>query len=60
MDKLVDRLGPQLARKLLKDYVIYQVHPDDLRAGNGWRYAPGDFRVEPNGLSLLLTPVAIK
>ena len=58
MDKLVDRLGPQLARKLLKDYVIYKVHPDDLRAGNGWRYAPGDFRVEPNGLSLTLTPVA--
>lgn len=53
----IERLGAPLAQKLLKDYVLYKVRPEDLQAARGWGYKPGAFRVEPGGLSLTLDPV---
>ena len=54
----IEKLGAPLAQKLLKDYTLYRVRPEDLQATNGWGYAPGTFRIEPTGLSITLDPVA--
>ena len=56
----IERLGAPLAQKLLKDYTLYKVRPEDLQAAQGWGYVPGDFRIEPDGLSITLNPVARK
>ena len=56
----IDKLGAPLAQKLLKDYTLYRVRPEDLQAAQGWGYAPGAFRIEPDGLSITLDPVARK
>ena len=57
MRRPIEKLGAPLAQKLLKDYVLYKVRPEDLQAAQGWGYKPGTFRVEPTGLSLTLDPV---
>ena len=57
MRRPIERLAAPLAQKLLKDYVLYKVRPEDLQAAQGWGYKPGTFRVEPTGLSLTLDPV---
>ena len=56
----IERLGAPLAQKLLKDYLLYKVRPEDLQAAQGWGYAPGAFRIDPAGLSITLDPVARK
>ena len=56
----IERLGAPLAQKLLKDYTLYKVRAEDLQAAQGWGYAPGEFRIEPEGLSITLNPVARK
>jgi len=60
LQRRVERLGTPLAQKLLKDYVLYKVRPEDLQAAQGWGYAPGPFRIDPTGLSITLNPVARK
>ncbi|MFT3849588.1 MAG: hypothetical protein QM739_13255 [Propionivibrio sp.] len=60
MRRYLEKLGAPLAQKLLSDYVLYKVHPEDLQAAKGWGYKPGTFRVEPAGLSLTLDPVQHK
>lgn len=60
MRRPIEKLGAPLAQKLLKDYAIYKVRPEDLQAAQGWGYKPGAFRVEPAGLSLTLDPVERK
>ena len=60
MRRPIEKLGAPLAQKLLKDYVIYKVRPEDLQATKGWGYKPGAFRVEPTGLTLTLDPVERK
>lgn len=60
MRRPIEKLGAPLAQKLLKDYAIYKVRPEDLQAAQGWGYKPGAFRVEPSGLSLTLDPVERK
>ena len=60
MRRPIEKLGAPLAQKLLKDYVLYKVRPEDLQAAKGWGYKPGAFRVEPTGLSLTLDPVERK
>ena len=60
MRRPIEKLAAPLAQKLLKDYVIYKVRPEDLQAAQGWGYKPGAFRVEPTGLSLTLDPVERK
>lgn len=57
MRRPIEKLGAPLAQKLLKDYVLYKVRPEDLKATQGWGYKPGAFRVEPTGLSITLDPV---
>ena len=57
MRRPIEKLGAPLAQKLLKDYVLYKVRPEDLKAAQGWGYKPGAFRVEPTGLSITLDPV---
>jgi hypothetical protein len=57
MRRPIEKLAAPLAQKLLKDYVLYKVRPEDLQAAQGWGYKPGTFRVEPTGLSLTLDPV---
>lgn len=59
LQRPIERLGAPLAKQLLKDYVLYKIRPEDLQATKGWGYQPGAFRVEPNGLSLTLNPVAV-
>lgn len=56
----IERLGAPLAQKLLKDYTLYKLRPEDLQAAQGWGYAPGAFRIEPEGLAITLEPVARK
>lgn len=56
----IERLGAPLAQKLLKDYQLYKVRPEDLQAAHGWGYAPGAFRIDASGLSITLDPVAKK
>ena len=56
----IKKLGAPLAKKLLKDYVLYKVRPEDLQAAKGWGYQPGTFRIEPEGLALTLNPVSVK
>lgn len=56
----IEKLGAPLAQRLLKDHVIYRVHPEDLQAAHGWGYAPGDFRIEPEGLAITLEPVKLQ
>ena len=57
MRRPIEKLSAPLAQKLLKDYVLYKVRPEDLQAAQGWGYKPGAFRVEPTGLSITLDPV---
>lgn len=58
LQRPVQRLGATLAQKLLKDYVLYTVRPEDLQASQQWGYKPGAFRIEPTGLSITLDPIA--
>ena len=60
MRRSIEKLGTPLAQKLLKDYVLYKVRPEDLQAAQGWGYMPGAFKVETTGLSLTLDPVERK
>ena len=60
MRRSIEKLGTPLAQKLLKDYVLYKVRPEDLQAAQGWGYMPGAFKVEATGLSLTLDPVERK
>lgn len=60
LQRYIERLGAPLAQKLLKDYRLYTVRPEDLQAAQGWGYAPGVFRIDPAGLSITLDPVARK
>lgn len=60
MRRPIEKLGAPLAQKLLKDYVLYKVRPEDLQAAQGWGYKPGAFRVEPTGLSITLDPIERK
>ena len=60
MRRSIEKLGTPLAQKLLKDYVLYKVRPEDLQAAQGWGYMPGAFKVEAIGLSLTLDPVERK
>lgn len=53
----IEKLGAPLAQRLLKDYVVYRIRPEDLQAAQGWSYAPGAFRIEPEGLAITLEPV---
>ena len=60
-DKLkrpVEKLGPSLAQRVLKDFSLYRLRPEDLQAVEGWGYKPGVFTVVPGGLSITLDPVA--
>lgn len=54
----IEKLGAPLAKKLLKDYALYKLQPEDLQATEGWTYKPASFRIEPTGLSITLDPVA--
>ncbi|WP_263770564.1 hypothetical protein [Propionivibrio soli] len=54
----IEKLGAPLAKKLLKDYALYKLQPEDLQATEGWMYKPASFRIEPTGLSITLDPVA--
>ena len=56
----IEKLGAPLAQKLLKDYMLYKLRPEDLQATQGWGYAPGAFRIVPEGLAITLDPVARK
>ena len=60
LQRRIERLGAPLAQKLLKDYLLYKLRPEDLQAAQGWGYAPGTFRIDPAGLSITLDPVARK
>ena len=60
MRRSIEKLGTPLAQKLLKDYVLYKVRPEDLQAAQGWGYMPGAFKVEATGLSLKIDPVGRK
>ena len=60
LQRRIERLGAPLAQQLLKDYLLYKLRPEDLRAAQGWGYAPGTFRIDPAGLSITLDPVAHK
>ncbi len=60
MRRSIEKLGTPLAQKLVKDYVLYRVRPEDLQAAQGWGYMPGAFKVEATGLSLTLDPVERK
>jgi len=60
-DKLkrpVEKLGPSLAQRVLKDFALYRLRPEDLQAVEGWGYKPGVFKVVPGGLSITLEPAA--
>lgn len=56
----IEKLGAPLAQRLLKDYVVYRIRPEDLQAAQGWGYAPGAFRIVPEGLTITLEPVKLK
>lgn len=60
MQRPIEKLGASLAQRLLKDYVLYRLSAEDLRANEGWAYKPGAVRVVPTGLSIALEPVARK
>lgn len=53
----IERLGQPLAQRLLKDFALYRLRPEDLQASEGWGYRPGSFRVVPGGLAITLDPV---
>lgn len=60
-DKLkrpLEKLGPSLAQRVLKDFTLYRLRAEDLQAVEGWGYKPGVFKVVPGGLSITLEPVA--
>lgn len=60
-DKLkrpLEKLGPSLAQRVLKDFSLYRLRPEDLLAAEGYGYKPGVFSVVPGGLSIMLDPVA--
>lgn len=51
------RMGGMLAEDLLKDFVVYRIRPEDLKAAGRWGYQPGPVTVVPGGLQLRLDPV---
>jgi hypothetical protein len=51
------RMGGILAEDLLRDFVVYRIRPEDLKATGRWRYQPGPLTVVPGGLQLRLDPV---
>ncbi len=58
MKRPIEKLGPSLAQRVLKDFAVYRLRPEDMQTVEGWGYAPGVFRVVPGGLSITLDPVA--
>lgn len=60
LQRPIEKLGASLAKRLLKDYVLYRLSAEDLHASEGWAYKPGAVRVAPTGLSISLDPVARK
>lgn len=53
----VSRMGGMLAEDLLRDFVVYRIRPEDLKAAGRWGYQPGPVTVVPGGLQLRLDPV---
>jgi hypothetical protein len=53
----LSRLGSAVTETLLDDAVIHRFSAEDLSAGAGWAYEPGQPQVVPGGLRLRLTPV---
>ena len=57
MKRPIEKLGPSLAQRVLKDFPVYRLRPEDLQAAEGWGYKPGVFSVVPGGLSITLDPI---
>lgn len=51
------RMGGLLAEDLLRDFVVYRIRPEDLKAAGRWGYEPGPVTVVPGGLQVRLDPV---
>ncbi|MDO8906470.1 hypothetical protein [Hydrogenophaga sp.] len=51
------RMGGVLVEDLLRDFVVYRIRPEDLKAFGRWGYEPGPVTVVPGGLQLRLDPV---
>ncbi len=51
------RMGGMLVEDLFRDFVVYRIRPEDLKAAGRWGYAPGPVTVVPGGLQLRLDPV---
>ena len=53
---LLNSLAPFLAERLLNDFSLHQINPQDLRPVAGWAYLPGEFKVTAEGLAVTLLP----
>jgi hypothetical protein len=50
-------VGGLLTEKLLQNFVVHQLKPEDLQLATGLSYQPGALTVVPGGLQLQLNPV---
>lgn len=57
MGQHASRMGGLLAEDLLRDFVVYRIRPEDLKAAGRWGYEPGPVTVVPGGLQVRLDPV---
>ena len=53
----MSRLGGAVTESLMHDAVIHRFKAEDLQAGHGWVYEPGEPVIVPGGLRVTLTPV---
>lgn len=53
----MSRLGSAVTEALVRDAVIHHFKPEELQAGQGWVYEPGEPEIVPGGLRVTLTPV---
>ena len=60
LQRQIDRIGVQLAERLLSERVLYTLRPKDVEAVQERGYQSADIRVAPQGLVITLMPRAAR
>ena len=60
LQRQIERIGVQLAERLLSERVLYTLRPQDVAAVQGRGYQPADIRVATEGLVITLLPQAAR
>ena len=60
LQRQFERVGVQLAERLLSERVLYTLRPKDVEAVQGLGYQPADIRVTPQGVVITLMPHAAR